>query len=448
MDSKIKNLLLISPKRPLWAKSEKITSMFERNNQFIRPWYAPPLGLLTIAAVTPKTINVQFVDEDFEEIDYSRSYDVVGISLMTQQAYRAYQIADEFRNRNVNVVMGGIHPSVMPEEALEHADSVFIGEAEETWLEYLNDFNKDKIKKIYKKDDSCIYDIKNSPLPRYHLLKNENVKKNQRFFNFFPVQATRGCPHNCSFCLVTQTYGKKIRKKEIKQVCTEIEEILKFNNNPLILFADDNLMVDRNYAIELFKALIPYRIMWFGQADNRVGNDPELLKYAYNSGCSTLLIGFESLNSENLKGVNQSHWKMKQIEKYKNTVQNIQNNGIVAFSAFIIGFEYDNKETFKDIRDFMLDNHCPGQITFLTPVPGSQLYKEYFKQNKLLDEKFWDKTNFFDIVFKHPVMSKTEMEDGMIWLYDEVFNAENYFKRAAYMKEIYKLLPSRWLDMK
>lgn len=440
----IKKIALINPKRPLWSKNPNIYNMFEKNKQYIKPWYSLPLGLLTIAGATPDEIDISLIDEDFENIDYSQQYDLIGISSMTQQAYRAYQIADEFRKRNIPVAMGGIHPTVLFDEALKHCDTVIIGEGEMLWNQYIKDFNKGCQKRIYKSTSNRYINLNESPVPRYDLVKPQYFTKNDDFFNLIPIQVTRGCPHNCSFCVVTKIYGHKIRKKRIEQVLKELELIQKCYDMPTIGFADDNLFVDKKYAKELLKALIPLKIKWFGQADIRLVDDTDLLKLAYISGCITLLIGFESLNAKNLANVNYNQWKMKQIKKYATAVNKIQENGIVVYAAFIIGFEYDDTTTFKEIRDFNFNNSCPGQFTFLTPIPGSEIYEKYKNEGRLYSNIFWDQCNFFDIVIKHNSMSYKEMEEGLIWLYEEVFNKKKYLERFVHMKEIYKTLPLRW----
>ncbi len=444
MRKNIEKIALINPIRPLWSKNPSIYKMFESNKQYIKPWYSLPLGLLTIAGATPEKIDISVIDEDFENIDYSKEYDIVGISLMTQQAYRAYQIADEFRKRNVPVVMGGIHPTVLPNEALEHCDTVIIGEGETLWNQYLRDFKNGCQKKMYKSDSNTYINLNDSPVPRYDLVKPDYFTKNEDFFNLVPIQATRGCPHECSFCLVTKIYGHKIRKKSIEQIIKELELIKKCHNAPTIGFSDDNLFVDKKYTKELLRALIPLRIKWFGQADIRLADDEDLLKLAYLSGCITLLIGFESLNVKNLLNVNYNQWKMKQVKKYTASVNKIQKNGIVVYAAFIIGFDHDNTSTFKEIRDFSISNFCPGQFTFLTPIPGSEIYEKYKNDGQLYSNEFWDQSNFFDIVIKHNSMSYKEMEEGLIWLYEEVFNKEKYMERFVYMKNVYKTLPPRW----
>ena len=259
-----------------------------------------------------------------------------------------------------------------------------------------------------------------------------------------PIQATRGCPRNCNFCVVTKIYGAKTRKKKIEQIIIEIKNIKALFKAPLIMFADDNLFADKKYAKDLLRSIFDLKISWVGQCDTSVINDSELIKIAYKSGCMMLLIGFESLNYDSLKEINSNGWKMNQLKNYTNVVKTLQENGIMVYAAFIVGHDQDNKSTFTNIRNFMIENHCSGQITILTPLPGSELYEKYKKEGRLIEETFWDKTNFFDIVFKPKAMTIDEIENGFIWLYEEIFNSSAFENRYKYMKEIYKKMPPKW----
>ncbi len=444
MSRKIKKIALINPKKSLQNENPKMYDMYERNKDQLKPWLGPPLNLLTIAALTPGDIEIRLIDEHNEKIDFDQDYDLVGLTAMTQQAVRAYEIADLFRAKHIPVVMGGIHASFLPEEVLEHVDTVFIGEAEELWGNYLEDFKTGNEKSVYTCQE--LYDLSKAPVPRYDLIDYTVFKDMGNYFNYIPVQATRGCPHDCSFCVVSKLYGKKIRKKSIDHVVREIEYLQKFNEDSLIIFADDNLFVDKVYAKSLLKALIPLKIKYFVQTDIKIAEDQELMELAYISGCQIVLIGLESLSPESLGEINLNKWKMKQIEHYSSAIKKIQSNGIVAFGAFVIGFKNDNPSTFGIIRDFVIQNNMPGQFTLLTPLPGSRLYQEINSEGRLYTETFWNKCGFYNLVFKHDNLSSEEAENSLVWLYEEVFNAENSFNRFLYMKDIYKKLPARWIN--
>ena len=443
MHKEIKKIALINPKRPLHEDNIKTYEMFERNKERLKLWFAPPLSLLTIASLTPSNIEVKIIDEHFEEIDFNQEYDIVGITAMTQQAFRAYEIADRFNRRNTVVVMGGIHASVLPYEALNHVHTVFIGEAEELWQSYLEELKSGKERRIYKNDK--LFNLKKSVLPSYELINFELFDNLTSYFKFLPVQAGRGCPHDCSFCITTKFYGKKIRTKEIDQIISEIEYLKTFSNNSLLLFVDDNLFVDRVFAKSLLRELIPLKIKYIAQSDVKVADDSELLKFAYLSGCVMIFIGFESIDMQALREINVNSWKMRQLHNYPLAIKKIQENGMVVFGAFVIGFKNDNVKTFENIKDFVIENNIPGQFTLLTPLPGSQIYDQFKAEGRLINEVFWDKCSFFDMTFKHDNLSTEEAENGIIRIHDEVFNEENSLKRNYQMIKNYKELPPRWI---
>jgi len=443
MPRNIYRIVLINPKRPLRKDNVKTYELFKKNKDRLKLWFAPPLSLLTIASLTPPGIEVKIIDEHFEEIDFNTHYDLVGITAMTQQANRAYEIADRFRQKKIWVAMGGIHASILPDEALNHVDTVFIGEAEELWPVYLLDLISGNQRKIYKSDR--LFDLKKSIIPRYELINFESFNNLTSYFKFLPVQASRGCPHDCSFCVTTQFYGKKIRKKEIDQIISEISYLKKFNDNNLLLFVDDNLFVDRTFAKALLRELIPLKIKYIAQSDVKVADDPELLRLAYLSGCMMIFIGFESINIQSLSAINTNSWKMKQLDRYPSAIKRIQENGIVVFGAFVIGFENDDLSTFNNIKEFVIKNFIPGQFTLLTPLPGSRIFNQFKAEGRITDEPFWNKCSFFDMSFNHDKLGKEVAENEIVKIHDVVFNEENTLQRNFHMIKIYKGLSQRWV---
>ncbi len=442
MITKIRKIALINPRKNLQDQNPEVYNMFERNKNTLRPWYAPPMSLLIIASHTPMDIKVIIFDEFIEEIDFNEQFDLVGITAMTQQANRAYEIADIYRKRNIPVVMGGIHATVLPEEALQHVNTVFLGESEKLWPQFLKDFEYGAEKKIYSGEG--FFDLSESKVPRYELLNYSKFKENNNYFKLLPVQATRGCPHDCSFCVVSKFYGKKIRKKPVKMVIEDIKSMQDLGFDSQILFTDDNLFVDRKYVKELLTALIPLKIKYIAQSDVKLANDPELLKLAYQSGCLMVLIGFESIEANSLNQINSNNWKMKEVQNYQKAILTIQDNGIVVFGAFVIGFKNDNIITFESIKKFALENKIPGQFTLLTPLPGSRVFDELKQEGRLLNNSFWDKCSFFSMTFNHDHITKKEGEDKLIGIYDNIYSAENVMNRSYHMMQIYKKLPHRW----
>jgi radical SAM superfamily enzyme YgiQ (UPF0313 family) len=438
----IRKIALINPST--YAASERhIYAMYERNISNYKPYLSSPLSLLTIAANTPVGIEVKMIDENMEVIDFNEKFDLVGITAMSQQAFRAYEIAEKFRKRNIPVAMGGIHATVLPEEAIQHVDAVFVGESETLWKTYLEDLKSGNEKKIYRNEG--LYNLDHSSVPRYELINYELLKSKDAFIRLIPVQATRGCPHDCSFCIVPDIYGRCIRKKSVAQVVREITRLKELKLDSLLLFVDDNFFVDRKYIKELMKALIPLKINYIAQTDIKVANDPELLELAYKSGCVLMLIGFESIDSLNLGEINSNDWKLKQLDTYKDNIIKIQEKGIIVFGAFIIGFENDNSSTFENIRDFVIENNISAHFTILTALPGTRLYEQFREENRFFKDVFWDDLSFYNLNFKHKNLDKESIEKGITWLYDEVYSDENAMKRYGHMKQIFRKLPDRWI---
>lgn len=441
---KIKKIALINPKshKFLYDDNPLINEMFAQNKERLKPWYAPPLSLLVLASYIPQDIEVKLYDEFIDDIDFNEKFDIVAITGMTRQINRAYEIARIFHSNGAYIVIGGIHSSVLPEEALEYADTIFIGEAEQTWPIFLKDFTNGNPQKIYKA--KSYFNLENSLIPKYELINFQKFLNNNIYFKFIPIQATRGCPHNCSFCLTTKFYGSKIRKKKIEQIIKEIEYIKSLEINHLFLFVDDNFFFDKKFSKELLKNLVNLNIKYVAQSDLSIADDEELLELAYLSGCIMVFIGFESLNSKSLETINNNKWKMKQMEKYEKSIRIIQEHGIVVFGAFVVGFPYDNLNSFEEIKNFVIKNKIPGQFTLLTPIPGTKIYEDYKNNNKLIKEKYWNECSFFSLLFKHENLTKLEAEKEIINLHNIVFNEKNTYDRNRHMINIYKNLPGRW----
>jgi radical SAM superfamily enzyme YgiQ (UPF0313 family) len=259
-----------------------------------------------------------------------------------------------------------------------------------------------------------------------------------------PVQATRGCPHDCNFCIVPDYYGKCIRKKEINQVVRDIERIKELNYNSMLLFVDDNLFVDRKYIKALLREIRHLRISYIAQTDIRVAQDEELLELAYQSGCNLMLIGFESVDSDNLRDLNSNNWKLKQLETYTESIRRIQEHGIIVFGSFIVGFDHDTTDSFTKICDFVTANHISAHFTILTALPGSRLYTQFLNEHRFSRETFWDNLSFYSLSFKHPHLSNAEAEKGIVWLYDEAYKDDVVLDRYRHMMQHYKKLPPRW----
>ncbi|MDZ7667021.1 MAG: radical SAM protein [Desulfotignum sp.] len=323
-------------------------------------------------------------------------------------------------------------PLFCPNEALEWVDTVIIGEGEELWPQFLEDFKNKREKRVYKQPEGTFVDLTKSPVPRYDLLVRKNYfKSHKNFYNMIPIQISRGCPHNCEFCLVTKCYGSKFRKKTIEQVILEINKIKEYFPGRVVLFADDNLFIDKKFSKKLLKTIKDLNIRWWAQTDISVGEDEELLSLIYESGGLLLLIGFESIDPENLKSINNNSWKYKQLSNYSRNIERIQKHGIIVFGSFIFGLDNDDKNVFNNVVRFMDENNITGQLTIATPLPGSRLLERLKQENRLIeDEPFWNKCTFFDALYKPQKMTVEELEDGFIWAYKQVFNEKAHAKES------------------
>jgi radical SAM superfamily enzyme YgiQ (UPF0313 family) len=425
---------LISPKGSFLGKSNAFKKFYADTKFFEsyrNTWSGLTPGLLIISSLTPSSYKMEIIDENIDTINFSNNYDLVGISFMTQQATRAYQIADKFRSNNVTVVLGGIHATVMPEEAKIHADSVIIGEAEYLWPEFIDDFENHRIKPFYKSEKEV--DLKDSPIPRYELIKDKN-------YRIIWIQTTRGCPHDCEFCAASKIYGHKYRKKSIEQVIEEVKLVRKIFGNIQIGFSDDNLFVDKHYSISLLEQLIPLKIKWVTQTDIFVAEKEEILNLLHKSGCSRLFIGFESLSEKNLKGIDKHNWKFHRLKKYSHYIKKIQSHGIGIIGAFILGLENDDISVFNKTENFILENFLADiQISILTPLPGTRLRRKLEKEKRILPTE-WDNYTFWDVNFIHKILTKEQLENGVLKIYQNVNSEKAYLHKLKHFKEIHKSL--------
>lgn len=424
-------IALISPKG-LLAKDKQLAGFWEKSLEeygFRRSLTGFSSGLLVVATLTPRSCKLEFIDENFDKVDFSKDYNLVAITCMTQQATRAYEIADRFRRKSVKVVIGGIHASVAPDEAKAHADSVVIGEAEGVWGDVLKDLKKSGLKPFYKSVRPV--DMTRVPLPRYDLVNSNHYK-------IVWIQTTRGCPIDCEFCSASKIFGLQLRHKTINQVIKEIELVRRIWTCPQISFADDNMLMDRKYARELAEALAPLNIRWFAQSDISVAEDEDFLALLHKSGCSILFIGFESVNKESMRSTDKYGFKHRRVESYKESVNKIQRNGIGVMGAFMVGFDGDDSSIFKKTADFIVDNCLyAAQITVLTPLPGTRLRERLAGEGRLLPRS-WDSYTFLDVNFMPRKMSPEELQGGLFDIYKRVYSKDAAIKRSKFFKKVFK----------
>jgi len=344
-----------------YSNNLKLHRFFDTNKN-VPGFFHPNLALLTLAALTPESNQITLIDERVDTLTFEEDFDIVGISMITAQALRGYEIAKQFKQRGIYTVLGGIHPTVCPEEAGTIGDTVFIGEAENTWPRFLEDFKQGSPKNVYK--DSGI-DISKSPVPRYDLIDTSK-------YHILPLQTTRGCPHDCSFCTVKAAFGPKYRIKSPKQIVKELEAIRCVAGNKRCIFNDDNMFVNKKKTFEILEAITPMKVIYFAQTDISVADDANLLRKLRESGCVTLFIGFESLVPENLVYIDKTEWKLKQSQLYSEKCKRIQSHGIQILGSFMVGLDYDSRESLLRMKEFVLENNIWAQFLFVTPFPGTR----------------------------------------------------------------------------
>ncbi len=394
----------------------------------------PSLGLLTVAALTPKDVEVEYIEIDQLPKDKSelQKFDLVGISSFTARINAAYKLADMYMELGIPVVLGGIHVSLMPEEAQNHADSIVLYGAEGAWPKLTEDFKKGQMKPRYEGLKSDVFSPENYVVPRFDFIKG-------RSYNRITIQTSRGCPLNCEFCAASLRITSKFQQKPVELVVNEIEKALEYTEHPFFEFADDNTFVNKKWGKDFLKAITPLNINWFTETDISVADDDELLDLMAKSGCRQILIGFESPSADGLQGMNPNDWKLKRHKSYIESINKIQSKGVSVNGCFIVGLDSDTPETFNQIKQFADEAKLIEiQITVYTPFPGTPLYHRLKNENRLLQDENWDRCTLFDVNFKPKNMSLEQLEDGIKWLFKNLYNEDEFLKRKRYYMEYIK----------
>jgi radical SAM superfamily enzyme YgiQ (UPF0313 family) len=363
----------------------------------------PQLALNLLEGLTPPHHQVKLIEEEIDHVDFDAECDLVGISFMTSNAPRAYYLADEFRKRGRKVVMGGVHPSILPDEALSHADSVVIGEAEGVWEQVLEDFQRGKPQQKYYKPFPS--------LEKYvHVKHRKGTRK--RLFGAVPVMTTRGCPYNCDFCCVHDVFGRKIRHVPIPNVVQDIQD----SGGKTFLFLDDNIIGNPKYAKELFNAIKPLNIRWGGQASISFVKETEMMRLAAESGCKGLFFGLESVSKSQLQAMRKSP---KEIEHVEEAIRKVKDFGIHFHASMIFGFDNDTTDVFPETLDFLNKNRVSSaSLNVLTPYPGTKIYNKLRSEGRLITNN-WRYYDHNTVVFKPKRMSPLDLYVGRLWAVQE-----------------------------
>lgn len=384
------------------------------------------LGLPVLAALTPPEWEVEILDARAAEVDYSRPADLVGITAFTAESPSAYAIADGFRARGVPVVMGGIHATALPEEALQHADAVVAGEAEGVWGRVLADAQAGCLRGVYRAPAPC--DMRGMPAPRRELLDRKMYVT-----GYHTAQATRGCPFDCEYCAVTGMFGRKFRTRPIGEV---IDEIRTFDSREFF-FVDDNICGNPAYAKELFAALKPLKKLWGAQTSITFSRDDELLRGYADAGGSYAFIGFETIAEKSLAEINKS-WN--RAGEYAEAIRKIHRAGINILGSFIFGLDTDDASVFDATLDFIDRTGIDAaQFHILTPFPGTRLFDKMKADGRLLSED-WARYHTGEVIFRPLGMTAQELEDGFFRTWRNMYTLPRLLRRIF---RSYRGLPTR-----
>jgi radical SAM superfamily enzyme YgiQ (UPF0313 family) len=393
----------------------------------------PSLGLLTVAALTPPGCDVQYreVGEVGPE-DPLEPFDLVGISSFTAQIGEAYQLADRYRAMGVPVVLGGLHVSLLPDEAAAHADSVVLYGAEGAWPRLVEDFRRGSLQPRYEGLRAGVFETPHYAVPRFDLLAG-------RPYNRVTVQTSRGCPLNCEFCAASLRITSSYQQKPVDAAIAEIRAALAVRATPFLELADDNTFVNKKWGKAFLRAIAPLGIRWFTETDISIADDEELLNLLADSGCRQVLIGLESPDADGLDGLDPRNWKKARAGRYLDAIDRIQSRGISVNGCFIVGLDTHTPAVFEAVRDFVSRSGLlEVQVTVQTPFPNTPLYHRLARDGRLLEERPWDRCTLFDVTYRPKYMTVEELEGGLRWLFGQLYNEREFIRRKRHYMDIVK----------
>jgi radical SAM superfamily enzyme YgiQ (UPF0313 family) len=370
-----------------------------------------------LAARVPANWDVIHIDEEAEEIDWDLTPDVVGITFHTPSAYHAYEIAARLKARGICVVLGGPHVTLMPDEASQNADVIFVGEAEGLWEEFLKGFEAGSYLRVYRQMD--VPSLENIPMARKDLFHRRDHTSGVLF-------ATRGCPSQCDFCVIAVMYRHKLRKRPVAEVAAEYASF----KGKVIIFWDDNIAGDMEYARELFHAIAPYRKWWSSQASIHAGRNDQFLEAAAKSGCKQLFLGLESISQQSMAEVKKG---FNRVDEYFEIIDRIHAHGIAVQVGIVFGFDHDTKAVFKDTLDF-LEQAGVQNATFniLTPFPGTPLFQRMEAEERILTRDWRQYNSRNAVVYQPKQMSVIELLAGFRYANERFYSLSSVAKRLSH----------------
>ncbi len=393
-------------------------AMHRHDGSFGHTLHYAPLTLTTLAALVPQDLDATcaIYDESVGPIPLDLDADLVCITCITGTSSRCYAYADHFRSRGMTVAMGGVHPTMLPHEAKDHADVVMTGFAEQTFPQMLRDFQNASLQAFYRQNAD--YTIVGKPVPRRELLQKRG------YITTNTVEAVRGCSLPCTFCAYPTAFGRTIYKRPIREVLAEVEAM----PGRLVLFPDVNLIADRTYALELFRALIPLKRLWLGLATSAIGIDAELADVFEKSGCKGLLIGFESVSQSSQRFINKG---VNKVGAYEELMKRLHDSGILVQGCFAFGGDDEDESVFE--RTVALVERAKIDLprySILTPFPNTAYYAQLEAEGRIF-ERDWSMYDVEHVVFRPKQMSVEQLERGTAWAWRETYAWKNVAARLA-----------------
>lgn len=418
-------------------------------------WF-PKLSLPVIAAYTPSHWDVMLVDEAVEEIDVDQPCDLVGISVMTCYAPRAYELATEFRKRGKTVVLGGVHPTYCPEEALRYCDTIVCGEAEDLWPQAIADFEAGRMKRVYRMEE--FPSLEHYLAPRVDLLSPDAYMTRHCTFT------TRGCHFDCEFCSVSPFNGKTTRRRPVPEVIEEMKRVKEWlrsevvermtkgslwealktsvkiwvglEEGSIVAFVDDLHNSHRAYCRELWQAMKALDIKWGCQSTLFLGDDRDMVKLAADSGCVSVFVGMESVSEESLDETNKG---FNQVRKFEDQIKMFHDHGIMVNPGIVFGFDNDDESVFESTLNFLLRNRVElAYFNVLTPLPGTALHRRFEEEGRIFDRD-WSKYDGKHVVYYPNRMTPEQLQEGFYWVNHQFYSWGSIWERLHHTKQ--RLIP-------
>jgi radical SAM superfamily enzyme YgiQ (UPF0313 family) len=383
----------------------------------------PVFSLLKVASLVPAGWEVVIVDEKVEKLDLTQTADLVGVTAMTTTAGRAYEIARHFRARGLKVIMGGMHVSQLPEEALQHCDSVLVGEAEGLLPNVLKDFEHGRLQAVYRHQVN-LPSLAGLPFPNWGLYRPKG------YLPVHFVETTRGCPLDCEFCSVTNAFGGTYRNRPMEEVLRELEQLKPFEGRFIlknaVFFTDDNIVSNRAYAREFLRRIADYKLRWFGQASINIAKDKEILELCQRSGCMGIFVGLESLSTETLAAMGK---RVNKPGEYLEAIQRFHDHGIGVDASFVFGFDTDDEGVFDRTVEFVVRSKIEAAyFSLLTPYPGTRLFQRLEAEGRITSRD-WSHYDSSHVVYQPKPFSAERLLGGYLGALKELYSIPSIFKR-------------------